>query len=80
MKKLGNTFISVPFLLTTLFVGLKLAGIITWPWLIVTLPLWFGWALGLALVLVYFLGLAAYAAAVGIIWLVAILVSKLKSL
>lgn len=79
MKKLCSIFASAPFLLTALFVGLKLAGIITWPWLIVTLPLWFGWALGLALVLVYFLGLAAYAAAVGIIWLVAILVSKLKS-
>lgn len=79
MKKLCSIFASVPFLLTTLFVGLKLAGVITWPWLIVTLPLWFGWALGLALVLVYFLGLAAYAAVVGIIWLAAIIIAELKS-
>lgn len=32
-------------LLGLLFIALKLTGIITWSWWLVTLPLWFGWAL-----------------------------------
>ena len=30
-------------LLGLLFIMLKLAGVITWSWWLVTLPLWFGW-------------------------------------
>ena len=30
-------------LLGLLFITLKLAGVITWSWWLVTLPLWFGW-------------------------------------
>ena len=36
-------------LLTILFIGLKLAGYITWSWWIVTLPLWGGAALVISL-------------------------------
>ena len=36
-------------LLTILFIGLKLAGYITWSWWIVTLPLWGGVALVISL-------------------------------
>ena len=36
-------------LLTILFIGLKLAGYITWSWWIVTLPLWGGAALIISL-------------------------------
>ena len=35
-------------LLTVLFVGLKLAGVITWPWLIVICPIFVPLLLGLA--------------------------------
>ena len=30
-------------LLGLLFIALKLTGVITWSWWLVTLPLWFGW-------------------------------------
>lgn len=36
-------------LLTVLFVGLKLTGFITWPWLWVLSPLWIGLALFLVI-------------------------------
>ncbi len=32
-------------LLGLLFIALKLTGVITWSWWLVTLPLWFGWAI-----------------------------------
>ena len=38
-------------LLALLFIGLKLAEIITWSWWLVTLPLWGGAALALVIVL-----------------------------
>ena len=43
-------------LLGVLFVGLKLAGIITWSWWYVTLPFWGGLALVLGILLVVFIG------------------------
>jgi hypothetical protein len=47
-------------LLGVLFIGLKLAGYITWSWWLVTLPLWGGAAFVLALLVV--LGIIALAA------------------
>ncbi len=41
-------------LLGLLFIGLKLGKVITWPWLLVTLPLWGGAALVVALFLAAF--------------------------
>lgn len=43
-------------LLGVLFVGLKLAGIITWSWWYVTLPFWGGLALFLSILVVVFIG------------------------
>lgn len=43
-------------LLGVLFVGLKLAGIITWSWWYVTLPFWGGLALFLGILVVVFIG------------------------
>ena len=37
-------------LLTVLFIGLKLAGIITWSWLWVLSPLWIGALIAIAIV------------------------------
>ena len=37
----------LPVLLTVLFVGLKLAGIIAWSWVWVLSPLWISFALAL---------------------------------
>ncbi len=37
-------------LLTIVFIGLKLAGVISWPWLWVLAPLWIGAALTIAIV------------------------------
>ena len=39
-------------LLTVLFVGLKLTGHITWPWLWVLSPLWISFLIGLAFVII----------------------------
>lgn len=41
--------------LTVLFVGLKLTGHITWPWVWVLSPLWIGFSLGVAIFLIVFL-------------------------
>jgi hypothetical protein len=49
-------------LLGVLFVGLKLAGIITWSWWYVTLPFWGGIALVLSILLVVFIGACIVAA------------------
>jgi len=38
--------------LTVLFVGLKLTGHITWPWVWVLSPLWIGFMIWLAIVLI----------------------------
>jgi hypothetical protein len=47
-------------LLGLLFIALKLTGYITWSWWLVTLPLWFGWAV---LGVLFLLGVAAMIAA-----------------
>lgn len=55
--------IGVLGLLGVLFVGLKLAGIITWSWWYVTLPFWGGIALVLSILAVVFIGALIVAAA-----------------
>ena len=45
-------------LLTVLFVGLKLTGHITWPWVWVLSPIWI--PIGLALIVLGFIYLVAY--------------------
>ena len=50
-------------LLTVLFVGLKLGGVITWPWLWVLSPLWISIALTiiiLIIIAVIFIGVAIF--------------------
>lgn len=42
-------------LLTVLFIGLKLTGHITWPWIWVLSPLWISALLAIAIVLVAFI-------------------------
>lgn len=54
-------------LLGLLFIMLKLAGVITWSWWLVTLPLWFGW------VVIAFLFLLGAAWTLAILALAAIL-------
>jgi hypothetical protein len=49
-------------LLGVLFVGLKLAGVITWSWWYVTLPFWGGAALVLGILLIVFIGALIVAA------------------
>ena len=49
-------------LLGVLFVGLKLAGIITWSWWYVTLPFWGGLALFLGIMAIVFIGALIVAA------------------
>lgn len=39
-------------LLTLLFIGLKLGGVITWSWIWVLSPLWISFALGIAVLVV----------------------------
>ena len=50
--------IGLPGLLTVLFVGLKLTGHITWPWIWVLSPIWI--SIGFALIVVGIIYLAAY--------------------
>jgi len=50
--------IGLPGLLTVLFVGLKLTGHITWPWIWVLSPIWI--SIGLALVVLGLIYLIAY--------------------
>ena len=40
-------------LLSLLFIGLKLGGVITWSWLWVLCPLWIGLAIFLAITLIF---------------------------
>lgn len=49
-----------PALLTLLFVGLKLTGYLSWPWLWVLSPLW----IGFAVVMTVFVGVVIVAALV----------------
>ena len=39
--------------LTALFIILKLCGVISWPWLWVLSPLWIGFALAFAIVVIF---------------------------
>lgn len=43
-----STGIGFPGLLTTVFITLKLTGYITWSWWWVLAPIWIGWAILLA--------------------------------
>ena len=45
----SSSGIGFPGLLTVLFVGLKLTGYITWPWVWVLSPLWISFALFLVI-------------------------------
>lgn len=47
-------------LLGLLFIGLKLGGVITWPWLWVLSPLWIGLALWLVIVLILAVAVVAF--------------------
>ena len=47
--------IGFPGLLTVLFVGLKLTGHITWPWVWVLSPLWISALIGLTILAVIFI-------------------------
>lgn len=46
-------------LLAILFIGLKLTGYITWSWWLVTMPLWGGLVLFLAILLIVILAAAS---------------------
>jgi hypothetical protein len=47
--------IGFPGLLTVLFIGLKLTGHITWPWVWVLSPLWISALIGLTILAVMFI-------------------------
>jgi hypothetical protein len=49
-----NLFGWLGVFLTTLFVGLKLTGYISWPWWLVLLPVWGPLAIGIILVILMF--------------------------
>jgi hypothetical protein len=52
MSTMTSCGIGVPGCLGVVFVTLKLVGVIDWPWWLVTLPLWFEFALALAIVVI----------------------------
>lgn len=54
----SSTGISFSGLLTVLFIGLKLTGYISWPWLWVLSPIWI--SIGLLLVLLLIVALFTY--------------------
>lgn len=54
-------------LLGVLFVGLKLAGIITWSWWWVTVPFWGGLAVGIAIMTVAVLLAALVAGTIAVV-------------
>ena len=47
--------IGFPGLLTVLFIGLKLTGNITWPWVWVLSPLWISALIGLTVLAIFFI-------------------------
>jgi hypothetical protein len=51
----SSSGIGFPGLLTVLFIGLKLTGHITWPWVWVLSPLWISALIGLTIVAVMFI-------------------------
>jgi hypothetical protein len=48
-----NSGIGFPGLLTVLFIGLKLTGHITWPWVWVLSPLWISALIGLTVLAIF---------------------------
>ena len=51
----SSSGIGFPGLLTVLFVGLKLTGHITWPWVWVLSPLWISLLIGLTVLAIVFI-------------------------
>ena len=51
----SSSSIGFPGLLTVLFIGLKLTGHITWPWVWVLSPLWISALIGLTVIAVVFI-------------------------
>jgi hypothetical protein len=63
--------VGVSTLLGVLFVGLKLTGYITWPWVWVVAPFWIPWAVILGILLVGLLGM-------GVAILAAVIIAKIR--
>jgi uncharacterized protein (DUF983 family) len=51
----SSSGIGFPGLLTVLFIGLKLTGYITWPWVWVLSPLWISALIGLTILAIVFI-------------------------
>lgn len=51
----SSSGIGFPGLLTVLFIGLKLTGNITWPWVWVLSPLWISALIGLTILAIVFI-------------------------
>jgi hypothetical protein len=51
----SSSGIGFPGLLTVLFIGLKLTGHITWPWVWVLSPLWISALIGLTILAIVFI-------------------------
>ena len=51
----SSSGIGFPGLLTVLFIGLKLTGNITWPWVWVLSPLWISALIGLTVLAIIFI-------------------------
>jgi uncharacterized protein (DUF983 family) len=51
----SSSGIGFPGLLTVLFIGLKLTGYITWPWVWVLSPLWISLLIGLTVLAIVFI-------------------------
>jgi hypothetical protein len=51
----SSSGIGFPGLLTVLFIGLKLTGFISWPWIWVISPLWISLLIGLTVLAIVFI-------------------------
>lgn len=51
-KKSGFPFL---YILTLIFITLKLTGFIAWSWVWVLSPLWIGWAIALLILILFFI-------------------------
>jgi hypothetical protein len=67
------------FTVGLIFVTLKLAGVIAWPWWIVTIPFWGGVAFVFALVIIGFGLVALGAIAVAVLALISRTLSKIRA-
>ncbi len=74
--KNSSSLMSKCFILFVLFLGLKLAKVITWSWWWVTAPLWIPWSIIIAMIAIPFFiaGVALFIA--GMIFLIAWLRGK----